>query len=81
MAAMDANFTLFGAHYHGIIIESMNGENSHHVGSVLPLWEPIMAAMDANFTLFEAHYHGIIIESMNGENQCLQDPLLLRRLL
>ena len=39
------------------------------------------AATDNSLALIGAHYQGITFGSMNGENSCLQDPLLLRRLL
>ena len=39
------------------------------------------AAADNCLALIGAHYQGITFGSMNGENSCLQDPLLLRRLL
>ena len=39
------------------------------------------AATDNSLALIGAYYQGITFNSMNGENSCLQDPLLLRRLL
>ena len=39
------------------------------------------AATDNCLALIRAHYQGITFGSMNGENSCLQDPLLLRRIL
>ena len=41
----------------------------------------VRAATDNCLALIGAHYQGITFGSMNGENSCLQDPLLLRRLL